>query len=103
MRRPRRDLQSTSADRGHADAGPAADAGVHADILLAVVLIREHVADDPGWRLELPQLLAVPDPHGLDVAFERAIEHDAAGRPERAGPHRELLGASTTILPFEAS
>src|SRR5262245_6965197 len=31
--------------RGHADAGPATDAREHADVLLALVLIREHVAD----------------------------------------------------------
>src|SRR5689334_25146937 len=43
--------------RRHADAGPAADARVNADVLLALVLVREHVADDARRRLELEKLL----------------------------------------------
>src|ERR1700754_487532 len=49
--------------RRHADTGPAANARVDADELLALVLVREHVADDPGRGLELPQFLAVLDAH----------------------------------------
>ena len=75
----------------HADARPAADTGIRADVLLAAVLVREHVADDSGGRLELPQLLAVLGADGLDVAFERAVEHDVARGRERAGPYREAL------------
>src|SRR5688572_19817958 len=41
--------------RRHADAGPAADTGVRTHVLLAFVLVGEHVADDSGRRLELPQ------------------------------------------------
>src|SRR6185437_8548198 len=36
--------------RRHADSGPAADTGVHADVLLTAVLVREHVTDDSGRR-----------------------------------------------------
>src|SRR6218665_3909413 len=43
----------------HADAGPAADARVDADILLAFEQIGEDVANDAGGGLELPKLLAV--------------------------------------------
>src|SRR6266704_1499711 len=43
--------------RGKADAGPAADAGEHADVLLALVLPGIHVADDAGRSLELVQLI----------------------------------------------
>src|SRR5262245_7555689 len=64
--------------RRHADAGPAADAGEHAYELLAAVLIGEHVADDPRRGAELPQLLAGVDVNGLEVAFQRAVEHDVA-------------------------
>src|SRR6266581_3849674 len=63
----------------HADARPSADARVHADELLAVVLIREHVADDSRGRLELPQLLAVLQADRLQVAFQRAVERNVAG------------------------
>src|ERR1700693_1766098 len=41
---------------GHADAGPAADARKDPDVLLALVLIGEDVADDARRRLELEQL-----------------------------------------------
>ena len=42
-----------------ADAGPAADARENGDVLLAVVLVGDHVADDAGRSLELVELLAV--------------------------------------------
>src|SRR6218665_3959918 len=45
----------------HADAGPAADARVDADILLAFEQIGEDVANNAGGGLELPKLLAVLD------------------------------------------
>src|SRR5690606_4703688 len=73
-------------------AGPSADAGVSADVLLPVVLVGEDVADDSRRRLELPELLAVLRAHGLDIAFERSVEHDVAGGRQRARPHGEALG-----------
>src|SRR5713226_1242603 len=79
--------------RGKADAGPTADAGEHADVLLAFVLPGIHVADDAGGRLELVQLLAdVVGIDALQVALERAVARDAARRDQRAAPDRELLG-----------
>src|SRR2546427_11832581 len=79
--------------RSHADAGPAADARIDADELLALVLVGEHVADDSGRRLELEQFLVdVLRIDALQVAFQRAEAGDAAGGVERAAPHRELLG-----------
>src|SRR6185312_10024831 len=81
-----------SETRGHADAGPATDTGIRTDELLAAVLIRKHVADDSGGRLELEQLLAVLRAHGLEVALERAVEHEVARGGQRTGPHGEALG-----------
>src|SRR5437773_11313435 len=43
--------------RSHADAGPAADARIDADVLLALVLVGEHVADDSGRCLGLEPCL----------------------------------------------
>src|ERR1019366_4578994 len=74
-----------------ADAGPAADARKHRDILLAVMLIGVDVADDARRGLVLPQLFAGLGVDGLEVAFERAVEHDVAGGRESARPSRELL------------
>src|SRR5690606_37216643 len=76
----------------HAYAGPAADTRIDADVLLALILVRKHVADDSGGRLELPKLFAVLGAHRLDIALERAVEHDVARGRERAGPYREALG-----------
>src|SRR6202011_3626426 len=77
--------------RRHADAGPAADARIHADVLLAVVHVREHVADDPGRGLELPKFLAVLGAHCFEVALERPVEGDITRCRQRTGPHRETL------------
>src|SRR5215470_2879268 len=79
--------------RGEADAGPAADAGEHADVLLALELPGVHVADDPGGRLEPEQLLVdVSSIDALQVALEAPEAGDPAGGHQRAAPHRELLG-----------
>src|SRR5256885_6769427 len=79
--------------RGKADASPAADAGEHADVLLALVLPGIHVADDSRGRLELVELLAdVVGIDALQVALEGAVARDASGRDERPAPDRELLG-----------
>src|SRR6185436_10333737 len=78
--------------RRHADAGPATDAGVHADVLLAVVLIGEDVADDSRGRLELPEFLAVLGAHGFQITFQRAVEGDVAGSRQGTGPHGESFG-----------
>ncbi len=75
-----------------ADAGPAADAGEHGDVLLAVMLVRGHIADDAGRSLELVELLAGLGVHGLEIALKRSVEHHAARGRECAGPDRELLG-----------
>src|SRR5678815_1542253 len=65
--------------RRHADAGPAADAREDAHVLLALVLVREHVADDAGRRLELEQVLVdVVGVDALQVALERAVADHAA-------------------------
>src|SRR5271165_7161517 len=78
--------------RGHADACPAADAGVHADILLALVFVGEDVADDARRRLELEQFLVdVVGIDTLEVSLERAVAGDTAGRHQYAAPHRKLL------------
>src|ERR1700744_1131564 len=61
------------------NARPTADAGENAYILLAVVLIGHDVADDAGRGLELVELLTGLGVDRLQVAFERAVEHDAAG------------------------
>src|SRR5262249_35022341 len=79
--------------RGHADAGPATDSGEHADVLLALVLIREDVADDAGRRLELVELLVdVAAIDALEVALERAVAGDATGGRQHTAPDRELFG-----------
>src|ERR1700740_2692710 len=73
------------------DTGPAADAGQHGNELPAAMLIGRDVADDAGWGLELVEFLARFGIDCLEVAFERSIEHHAAGGRECAGPHGELL------------
>src|SRR5579883_1116814 len=77
--------------RRHADSGPAADAGEHADVLLATVLISEHVADDSRRAVEFPQQLPGARVHRLQPAIEGAVERDAAGCREHARPDREAL------------
>src|SRR5947208_13453487 len=79
--------------RSHADAGPAADAGEHAEVLLALVLIGKNIADDARRRLELEQLLVdVVRIDALQIALKRSIARDSARRREHAAPHGELLG-----------
>ena len=77
--------------RREPDAGPAADAGQHRHVLLALVLIGHDVADDARRRLEPVQLLAGLGIDRLQVAFQRAVEHHAALGRHRAGPDGELL------------
>src|SRR5207244_5376864 len=69
-----------------ARAGPAAHSGEHGDVLLAIGSeIRHRVPDDARRALELPEQRAGGRVHGLEPAFHRAIEHDAArGRPRAA-------------------
>src|SRR3954454_1762555 len=74
-----------------ADAGPAADAGEHGDVLLALVRVGHHVSDDAGGSLELVELLPGLRVDRLQIALERAVEDHVARRRERARPHRELL------------
>src|SRR5262245_65635977 len=73
------------------DTGPAADARKDRDVLLAVILVGRDVADDAGRSLELVELLAGLGVDGLQIAFERAVEHHAAGSGQGTRPHRELL------------
>src|SRR6218665_1305155 len=61
---------------GAAEIGVLGQVPVAADILLAFEQIGEDVANDAGGGLELPKLLAVLDADGLQVAFQRAVEHD---------------------------
>src|SRR5262249_5257221 len=65
---------------GKTDACPAADAGQNRNILLATMFIGHDVSDDAGRRLELVEFLAGLGVDGLEVAFERAVEHHASGR-----------------------
>src|SRR5262249_49329801 len=44
------------------------------------MLVGGHVADDAGRRLELVEFLAGLGVDGLEVAFERSVEHHAAAR-----------------------
>src|SRR2546422_160178 len=70
--------------RGKADAGPTADAGEHADVLLTLVLPGIDVADDSRGRLEFVQLLAdVVGIDALQVALEGAVARYVSGRDER--------------------
>src|SRR4051812_24312717 len=73
------------------DTGPTADAGQHGDVLPAAILIGRDVTNDAGRSLELVEFLARLGIDCLEVAFERSVEHHAAGGRERTGPHRELL------------
>src|SRR5262245_2547138 len=73
------------------DSRPAADTRQHGNILLAIVLKGIDVADDARRSLELVKFLARLGIHRLEVALERAVEHDAARSCQRAGPHRELF------------
>src|SRR5258708_29491583 len=74
-----------------ADAGPTTDAGKYGNVLLAAVLIGHDVADDAGRGLELVEFLTGLGIDGLQVAFERAVEHDVAGGCQRAAPGGEFL------------
>src|SRR5215468_12262548 len=74
-----------------ANTRPAADARKHCDILPAALLIGRDVADDAGRSLELVEFLARLGVDCLEVAFERSVEHHAAGGCERARPDRELF------------
>src|SRR4029077_2355886 len=76
---------------GKTDAGPAADAGQDRNVLLATMLIGGHVSDDAGRRLELVEFLARLGVDGLEIAFERAVEHHAAGGRQGTRPHRKQL------------
>src|SRR4249920_2766648 len=64
---------------GHADAGPAADPRKNPDVLLALVFVGEDVADDPGWRLELEQVLVdVVRVDTLEIPLQCAVARDTA-------------------------
>src|SRR2546430_3560893 len=72
--------------------GPAAPSGEPGDVLLAVgPQVRHRVPDDAGGRLELPQLRAGRGIDRLEPAFHRAVEHDAAGRRQRAAVGRQVF------------
>src|SRR5205807_5049818 len=74
------------------DPGPPADTGEDGHVLLTVGSdVGHRVPDDARGRLELPQLLARPGVRGLQIAFERAVEDQVAGRDEGTTPDRELL------------
>src|SRR5262249_17929775 len=73
------------------NAGPAADAGQDRNVLLATMLIGGHVSDDAGRRLELVEFLACLGVDGLEIAFERAVEHHAAGGRQGTRPDRKQL------------
>src|SRR5215813_11823378 len=64
---------------GKTDARPTADAGQDRNVLFAAMLIVGHVSNDAGRRLELVEFLARLGVDGLEVAFERSVEHHAAG------------------------
>src|SRR3954449_4279018 len=73
-------------------AGPAANAGEHRDVLLAIrAAVAYGLADDAGARAEAPQHLARVRIERLEDAVHRAVEDDAARGGERAAPHREVL------------
>src|SRR5262249_19550139 len=76
---------------GKTDTCPAADAGQDRNVLLAAMLIGRHVSNDAGRRLELVEFLARLGIDGLEVAFERSVEHHAAGGRQGARPDRELF------------
>src|SRR6201989_318688 len=77
--------------RGKADTRPTADARENGDVLPAALLIGHHVSDDAGRGLELVELLARLGIDSLQVAFQRSVEDNAAGRRESSRPHRELI------------
>src|SRR5262245_7842789 len=76
---------------GKTDTCPAADAGQNRDVLLATMLIGGDVSDDARRRLELVEFLAGLGVDGLEIAFERAVEHHASSRCQGTRPDRELL------------
>src|SRR6266480_7191172 len=76
---------------GKTDTCPAADAGQNRNVLLATMLIGRHVSDDAGRRLELVEFLARLGVDGLEIAFERAVEHHAAGGRQGTRPDRKQL------------
>ena len=57
----------------------------------------------PDGGLILVELLAVLLIDALEVAFERAVAGDAAGRRQRADHTENCSGFDQTILPLPAS
>src|SRR6185369_17918351 len=76
---------------GKTDAGPAADTRQDRNVLLATMFIGGHVSDDAGRRLELVEFLARLGVDGLEIAFERAVEHHATGGRQGTRPDRKQL------------
>src|SRR4029077_532727 len=75
-----------------ARAGPAAHSGEHGDVLLAIGSeIRHRVPDDARRALELPEQRPGGRVDGLEPAFHRAVEHDAARGRERAAVRGQVL------------
>ena len=68
-------------------------------MLLAAVHVRGDVADDARRGLEAVELPAGIGVHGLEIAFQRAVEDDVAGGRERAAPYRERFGVGPDDLP----
>src|SRR5512136_904915 len=64
------------------DTSPATDAREHCNVLLTTMRVSHRVADDARRRLELEQLLAILLVDGFEVAFERAVEGNAASGGE---------------------
>ena len=74
------------------DTGPTTDTGQDADILLATLLIRHHVADDARGRFELVQFFTCFCMNSLQIPFERSIEDNVTRCRQCTRPDRELLG-----------
>src|ERR1700682_1237215 len=76
--------------RGHADAGPAADARKDPDVLLALMLVGEDVADDARRRLELEQFLVdVVRVDALEITLQCAVARDITRGHEQPPPDGE--------------
>src|SRR5690606_40344485 len=70
---------------------PAANTAQHGPVLPAPVAVAHDVAAGSGPRLDPEQLTTTPLVHGFQIAFQRAVEDNAAGGCQRAGPNGELL------------
>jgi hypothetical protein len=86
-------------ERGIAERGKAAPSHQYRDMLAAVDAVADRRRADAALDVAAPQLAAVARIEGAEQAIGRAVEHEVAGRRERAAvPDRRVVDLPARLL-----